>query len=248
MKFLILITSFLLSIVLQAQSWRDTLELGKKLYAEQKYDQAYEKFVTAQRYAPEELNFNKEIGNSAYKKGDFETAEKAFQKEFMETENLEEKATQAHNLGNSQFKQKRYSEAIESYKQALRNDPNNSAARYNLAEAKRRLQKQKEEQQKQNQNQENQEQQKEDKQDSKKNKEGNKNEDKQQHEDSENENNQQNNNNGNKQEQKNADKLSSKKTERMLDELMKKEMKTKRKVQGSATGGKSEQVKSGKRW
>jgi hypothetical protein len=34
----------------------------------------------------------------------------------------------------------------------------------------------------------------------------------------------------------------------MLDELMKKEMETKRRMHGMGAGGEKEQVKSGKRW
>lgn len=44
-----------------------------------------------------------------------------------------------HNQGNSFMKQKKYSEAVEAYKQSLRNNPNDEETRYNLALAKKML-------------------------------------------------------------------------------------------------------------
>lgn len=48
-----------------------------------------------------------------------------------------------HNLGNSFMDQKKYEPAIEAYKNALRNDPLDEETRYNLALAKKMLEKQK---------------------------------------------------------------------------------------------------------
>lgn len=44
-----------------------------------------------------------------------------------------------HNQGNAYMKQKKYSEAVEAYKQSLRNNPNDDETRYNLALAKKML-------------------------------------------------------------------------------------------------------------
>ncbi len=46
-----------------------------------------------------------------------------------------------HNLGNAFMKQKDYGQAIKAYKDALRNDPTDDQTRYNLALAKRKLEK-----------------------------------------------------------------------------------------------------------
>lgn len=55
-----------------------------------------------------------------------------------------------HNQGNAFMKQKKYEEAVEAFKNALRNNPKDDQTRYNLALAKKMLEK---EQQEQDQNQ-----------------------------------------------------------------------------------------------
>ncbi|UJH90264.1 tetratricopeptide repeat protein [Antarcticibacterium sp. 1MA-6-2] len=46
-----------------------------------------------------------------------------------------------HNMGNSFMEQKKYKEAVDAYKNALRNNPNDEETRYNLALAKQKLEK-----------------------------------------------------------------------------------------------------------
>ena len=48
-----------------------------------------------------------------------------------------------HNQGNAYMKQKKYSEAVEAYKQSLRNNPKDDETRYNLALAKKMLEEEK---------------------------------------------------------------------------------------------------------
>jgi Ca-activated chloride channel family protein len=57
-----------------------------------------------------------------------------------------------HNIGNVYMQKEEYDNAIEAYKQALRNDPTDEETRYNLALAKKKKEKQ-EQQQEQNQDQ-----------------------------------------------------------------------------------------------
>ncbi|MGA0402713.1 MAG: tetratricopeptide repeat protein, partial [Flavobacteriaceae bacterium] len=61
-----------------------------------------------------------------------------------------------HNIGNVYMQKEEYDNAIEAYKQALRNDPTDEETRYNLALAKK---KKEEQQQEQNQDQDQQDQQ-----------------------------------------------------------------------------------------
>lgn len=61
--------------------------------------------------------------------------------ELAEEKPLKHKAF--HNKGNAFFQQKKYPEAIEAYKAALRNNPNDEETRYNLALAKKMWEKEK---------------------------------------------------------------------------------------------------------
>lgn len=253
MKRLLLIVSVLLVAGSAcAQSWRDSLKYGKKMYEEGKYEKSYESLVQAQKLAPEGVDLSKDIGNAAYRNGDYEMAEKAFRSVASNTENAGQSSKHWHNVGNTQLKRKDYQSAIESYKQALREDPNNEDARYNLAEAKRRLKKQQQEQKKNQDQQNDQKQQNQDQQnggdqqkqgDSKDQNQGDQ-KDAQKQSQKQSQNSDQQNSSGNQQQ---SEKLSSKKTERMLDELLKKEMGTKRKAVGTKSSS-SEEVKSGKEW
>lgn len=233
-----------MGLSLQAQSWEDSLQKGKKLYKEGKYPQAYETLLEAQKIAPEGVDLSKDIGNAAYRSGDYKTAKSAFKSAAAAEESDMNRAQKWHNVGNSEMKEKDYAGAVESYKNALRADPSNDKTRYNLAEAKRRLKKQQEQEQKENQDQ-NQSQDQQQGQDNQKqdSQNGDQNENNQ---DQQNQNNSQNS--GDQSSEANSQKLSNKKTDRMLEELLKKEMETKRKVRGVNSEGKNEEVKSGKKW
>lgn len=61
-----------------------------------------------------------------------------------------------HNLGNTFMKQKNYQEAVNAFEDALRNDPTDDETRYNLALAKKMLEKQKQNNQNKDQDQKNQ--------------------------------------------------------------------------------------------
>lgn len=56
-----------------------------------------------------------------------------------------EKHIAFHNQGNTYMEQKKYKEAVEAYKNALRNNPKDDQTRYNLALAKKMLEKQEQE-------------------------------------------------------------------------------------------------------
>ncbi|MEX1191297.1 MAG: tetratricopeptide repeat protein [Brumimicrobium sp.] len=250
--FYILMTCFF-GLSLQAQSWEDSLQKGKQFYKEGKYPQAYKTLLEAQRIAPKDVDLSKDIGNAAYRSGDYKTAKSAFESAVASEETNQKRAQKWHNVGNSQMKEKDYAGAIESYKNALRQDPTNNKTRYNLAEAKRRLKQQEED--KKNQNDENdQNQDKQDSQDQQnnqnqqndENKDSNKGDDQQQEKNNK-QNNQGDNANGEEQ-PKSAGKLSDKKTERLLEEFLKKEMETKRKVRGVNSKENKGEAKSGKKW
>ena len=69
--------------------------------------------------------------------------------------NPESSSRALYNVGNTLFKQNKFEESIEAYKQALRHNPNDDDARYNLELAKEKLKQQQQQQKKdQDKNQE----------------------------------------------------------------------------------------------
>ena len=93
-----------------------------------------------------EGNYN--LGNSLYKQGKIEEAEKQFQSIASDKNmNDEQKAMLYHNYGNSLLKDQKYEESINAYKNSLKLNPKDNDTRYNLAYAKARLQQQQQQQQ-----------------------------------------------------------------------------------------------------
>ncbi len=76
------------------------------------------------------------LGNSYYRKGNFEEALYREQQAAKNATSKEEKYKAFHNIGNILMQNKQCQEAVEAYKNALRNNPSDDETRYNLALAK----------------------------------------------------------------------------------------------------------------
>lgn len=222
-----------------AQDWKKDLNEARRLYKEKKYPESLEKYKSAQKQAPKDIDLSDEMAQSSYKANEFEKAEKIYHQSSSKKAGPDQKARTYHNIGNALMKQKKYTEAVEAYKESLRNNPNDEETRYNLSEAMKQQKSQQDQQQDQNQqNQKNQ------------NQPNPQNQTQQNQNQNQQQNQSKNNNKGqNQQEQGNGQpksQLTDKKTERMLDELAKKEMETKKKLDGNK--GKYSKNTSGKDW
>ena len=83
------------------------------------------------------------MGNAYYSKSKNLEAMRRF-KESSEVANTRPQKHQSfHNFGNTLMNEKKYAEAVEIYKNALRNNPEDDETRYNLALAKKMLEKEK---------------------------------------------------------------------------------------------------------
>lgn len=122
------ILNFLLLILLSYNCFADNFFLNeqqqaKELFDQKKYQEAAEKFSDS---------YQKAI--SYYKLQNYAQAAELFaQKNDFQSQ---------YNLGNSFFMQKKYQEAINSYEKALKLQPKDADAQYNLEIAKKLLQKQ----------------------------------------------------------------------------------------------------------
>ncbi len=148
-----LLGAFLLgTFCAHAQGWQQYFNEGKRLYSNGEYQAAYESFERAQGLAPDASLLDSYMAQAAYRAGLFEEAANAYEKA-----NRKKPDTWSHyNEGNAHFKNNNFAKAIESYKEALRKDPTNDVARYNLTQAIEKLKEQQEQQNKQNQNKQNQ--------------------------------------------------------------------------------------------
>jgi tetratricopeptide (TPR) repeat protein len=211
----VLLFVFFVSSLSFSQSWHETLETARNQYAIKNYPAAYKTYQQVAKQLPSNIQLDAEIGQAAYKAGDYTKAAQYFskQKNAVKTK----KARLNHNLGNAYSQQKNYQKAIEAYKKSLRTNPSDEKTRYNLALA---MQKQKNQEKNTPKNNEN-------KQNPPKN-------------------NKPKENNQEKKQPEEADKqLKQNATDRMLDDLMKRELDTKQKQKGKPNKNTNE---NGKDW
>ena len=161
--FLILIVLF--STVGIAQQNDDTEKLIKEANA---YMNQAQEALSENDFAGAEAAYRKAIAKdpsnttAKYNMGNlYYNSEKSgeSQSRFVEankvSESKEDRHRINHNLGNSFMKQKKYKQAVEAYKNALRNDPTDDQTRYNLALAKKKLEEEQQQNKDNNDNQDN---------------------------------------------------------------------------------------------
>ncbi|MBQ9637034.1 MAG: VWA domain-containing protein [Prevotella sp.] len=132
-KALVAVLLLCCSATMSAQTDRQHIRAGNKLFRQQQYDKAeveYQKALTANERNPQAM-YNLGCALMMQQKDSaaivqFEHAGK------LETSKMR-KAQVYHNIGWICQKSQLYSEAVEAYKESLRNNPNDNETRYNLA-------------------------------------------------------------------------------------------------------------------
>ncbi|MFO7756461.1 MAG: tetratricopeptide repeat protein [Bacteroidales bacterium] len=131
---------------LAAQKQRKYARQGNREYTEKDYEDSE---MLYRRAIDADPSFNKAVfnlGDALYKQEKYEEAIERF-KELSDKELDSRKLSDSYyNLGNALLKAGELEESIEAYKDALRNDPGNMEAKYNLAYALDQLQKQQQQQ------------------------------------------------------------------------------------------------------
>ncbi len=131
---------------------KDLVREGNKLYKMAEYTASDSLFAAAAALDSTYSTALYNLGNSSYLGGNPGTAKAAWMKSLLNTADEKEKTDIFYNLAGIEMDGKNYGEAIKLYKDALRRDPTDEQARYNLALAQKLL---KDQQQNQN-NQQNQ--------------------------------------------------------------------------------------------
>ncbi len=124
---------------------------GNEQASAELYNEAEMAYRRALSKAPEKPEALYNLGNTHFQEQDFDEAKQRFFQTQKFAENKSSKHHAFHNLGNVFMKQKEYAKAVEAYKNALRNNPEDEETRYNYALAKELLEKEQEQQQHQDQ-------------------------------------------------------------------------------------------------
>lgn len=126
-----------------------TLKASDNLVAEANEELDEDKFVDAEvtyrkaiAKSGENAHAKYNLGNAYYEEESYREAFTRYKQAGEVAETKAQKHKAYHNMGNVFMNEKEYEKAVEAYKEALRNNPTDDETRYNLALAKKMLEKQ----------------------------------------------------------------------------------------------------------
>lgn len=163
---------------------RRHIRKGNTLYEEQRMEEAQREYRTALQRDSLSVEAKFNLGDAQYAMGDFAAAEDSFRGLVERNGRMtnEQKAKAYYNLGNAQFQQQKLQEALESYKESLKLNPDDLEAKFNYAYTKAMMQNQEQNQQNQQNQDQNQQQQQQNQNNNNQNQQDNKSEEQQQSE------------------------------------------------------------------
>ena len=122
---------------------RGLVRRGNRSYARGDYARAIERYERALKAAPGSFEATYDLGNALCRAERFDQSEQTLARAAADTLRTDDERAEAfYNLGNTQFQQKKYKEALESYRRSLLLDPDDMEAKYNFAYTKKLLEQQ----------------------------------------------------------------------------------------------------------
>jgi len=136
MRKLRLTTTFLVCLLASAVIAQDKqVHTGNKLYQEKKYKEAAAAYEQALKKNPTFTPGLFNLGNALYQQKNFEASRKVMDATAKQAKDKNVKGNASYNIGNSYMTEQKWQEAVDAYKTALRNNPQDEAAKYNLSYA-----------------------------------------------------------------------------------------------------------------
>ena len=246
LRILLFVLCLLSFIPSYSQSERSLVRRGNRDIEKERYHDAEIKYRKAleENRLMEEAGFN--LGNSLYLQDKYQEADSQYFDIASRAKNDSLKEASYYNLGNSFYKSEQYDGAVQAYKQALRINPDDEDARYNLAMAQKKLKDSEGQNGGQNQDQQNQNQQNQNQQNQNQQNQQQQNQDEQQGQEQQQQQGQQDEQQDGEQQEAQQMNISKDDAERMLEALKNNEQQTLQKVQESKTKG--QKVKIDKDW
>jgi tetratricopeptide (TPR) repeat protein len=138
MKKLFLYHLLIISFGIFSQEKDKNLPKANEAFASKNYSEAESGYRISASNNPNKAISSYNLGNAIYNQKQAGEAKIAFAKAALKAKEHPEKHNIYHNLGNSLMLEKNYAAAVEAYKDALRNNPEDEETRYNLALAKKK--------------------------------------------------------------------------------------------------------------
>lgn len=141
----------------QQMKERGLVRKGNREFKREQFEKSVDSYQRALQHDTTCFEAKYDLASALYRTERYDKAEKTLLSIVGDSTRTElERGEVAYNLGNTQFAQQKYKEALSSYRQAMRCNPNDEDAKFNYAFTKRLIQQQEQQQQQQNQDQQNQ--------------------------------------------------------------------------------------------
>ena len=138
----------------QQMKERGLVRKGNRQFKREQFEKSVDSYQRALQHDSTSFEAKYDLASALYRTERYDKAEKTLLGIVNDTTRTElERGEVAYNLGNTQFAQQKYKEALSSYRQAMRCNPNDEDAKFNYAFTKRLVQQQEQQQQQQNQDQ-----------------------------------------------------------------------------------------------
>lgn len=224
--------------------YKQMTKQGNKLYEQKKYKEATDAYMRALQknptYTPSAFN----LGNALYQQKQYDGTRKVMEQVAKMDTTRAGKSAANYNTGNTYMAEQKWEEAIEAYKQALRQNPQDADAKYNLSYAQQMLKKNGGSGKNNKNDKDNKDDKNKDKQKDQQNKDENKKDDKQKDQQQNNDNKEDKKEEQDKRPQPQQSKLSEKQAEQLLNALQQEE----KKLQDKHKKAKGVPVKVEKDW
>ena len=221
-------------VLAQNMPERGLVRRGNRQFDRERYERSVDSYTRALEASPNCFEAGYNLSNALFRSERYDKAEQTLKTFVVDsTRNEKDRAEAYYNLGNTQFMQQKLQEALESYRNSLRLNPEDMEAKYNYAYTKKLLEQQQQQEQQNQENNENQDQNKDQQQDNQ----NNQNQDNQQQNDQNQDQKQDQQSNPDQQEQGNGNEqqqpqggISPQEREAMLEAIQAQEDKTQEKV------------------
>ena len=154
-KYLAIVAMLFVCGEVSAQQMRERglVRKGNREFKREQFEKSVDSYQRALQHDSTCFEAKYDLASALYRTERYDKAEKTLLSIANDTTRTElERGEVVYNLGNTQFAQQKYKEALSSYRQAMRCNPNDEDAKFNYAFTKRLIQQQ-EQQQQQNQDQ-----------------------------------------------------------------------------------------------
>jgi len=138
-----------------AQSARSLIREGNGEYETRDYGEAELDYRKALEQQQDLVHGHFNLGDALHRQGKYDEAVDAFQRALEHAGTNELKASAHYNIGNTFMKEEKYREAINAYIDALKLNPDDQEAKFNLSYALKKLREQQQQQQQDKQDKQN---------------------------------------------------------------------------------------------